>query len=208
MRLFIAVVVSILLCPSVSNAAECSFSENKTDPFSKDSFVKTKWQLLADWNDSSRNQGKGVDFSIDVQAETDGDRDFLVLKMKLKDGSLYAPNSTNMRNAVTVRQGDLLKITLMDKSVVELPAEKTVWAPTRAKSEGNHYIYRASFDVRYLLDSDAAAALIRQNTRVIHMIATQSGHEFFDDRAPLEFDVKDKNQREIKRAVRCLSQIT
>jgi len=195
-----------MLCMSAGNAFECEFTQNETDPFSKDSFVKTKWQLLSQWNDSKLNQRKEVEFSIDVHAETEGTQNFLVLKMKMKDGSMYKPGPEDMRNAVTVRQGDLLRITLLDESIVELPAENTAWAPARMKPKDNAYIYRATLDVRYLIDAESGRALIRQNAKFLHLDAMQNGHEFIDDRAPLDFDIKGKNRREIKRAVRCLKQ--
>ena len=111
-----------------------------------------------------------------------------------------------MRNAVTVRQGDLLRITLVDESVVELPAEKTVWAPTRLKQKGNQYFYRATLESRYLISAESAQDLVRQNAKYLFLESTRNGYEFMDRDKQFDFKIKDKMRRTIKRAVRCLKQ--
>jgi hypothetical protein len=189
---------------SASNAAECSFYENKSDPFSKDAFVKTEWKLLTKWSHSSFNQKKGFDFEIYVRAVTEGQLDYLALKMELKDSTIFQPGPNDMRNAVTVREGDLVRITLVDESVVELPAEKTVWAPTRLKRKDDKYIYRATLESRYLVSAKSAQALIRQDAKRLFMESVRNGSELIPRDEELDFKIKDKMQREIKRGIRCL----
>ncbi len=207
-RLFASFATSILTlaCASAGDAAECRFYEIKNDPFSQDVFVKTEWELLTNRSHSSFNQSKGVEFEVHVRAVTDGQQDYLVLKLELMDITVFKPTANDMRNAVTVRQGDLLRITLVDESVVELPAEKTVWAPTRLKQKGNQYVYRATLESRYLISAESAQDLVRQNAKYLFLESTRNGYEFMDRDKQFDFKIKDKMRRTIKRAVRCLKQ--
>jgi hypothetical protein len=189
---------------SAGAAADCRFTARETDPFTKEVYVVTDWELFTKWSHNSFNQKKGVDFEIFVRAVTANQQDYVVLRMELKDRTILTPGPGDARNAITVREGDVLRLTLEDDSVVELPAHKTVWAAPELKRKDNHYIYKLSLDVSYLLDAEATQALVRQNAKLMHMAAVQNGREFFNDRAPLDFKIKKDMRREVKRAVRCL----
>ncbi len=187
--------ISILVAQP-ADAADCKYSKDKVDPFTKVHTRETKWkQVTSTWMANQRE--------IDgfVAADSIGDKSRLWIKLDYTTRTKTDPSEYELEDTIVVLEGAPLYVLMADESVVKLLAEKEVRknsydiAPNEQQFETSEYRVRAVATIHYVLDAAAMEALSNQSATNLRITA--------DDR---NFDIEfnKKSFDDIKDTILCI----
>jgi len=198
MKIFTTLILAFVsvLMAQPADAADCKYSKDKVDPFTKVYTRETKWkQLTSSWMANQRE--------IDgwVAADSIGDQSRLWIKLDHTTKTKIDPSEYELEDAIVVLEGAPLYILMADESVVKLLAEKEVRknaydiAPEDNEFETSKYTVRAAATIKYLLDAAAIEALGSQSASNLRITA-----------ADRNFDIKfnKKSIDDIKNTILCI----
>jgi hypothetical protein len=199
--LFVAAIFYVIVAAPLAHAEECRYEDNRTDDFTGEKILTTKWKLFHSATNVSRfAAAAGV---------TEGDSDFLAIKRVRKEILAYDLYGDELRNRFVVPKDARLLILLADDTVVELAAHKEVTGVSRSSSANSQltedselkirYRIETIAVVRYPLDDDSYAALTSQPATHVRLSAIDGDHDFKVDK---------KLTDEIQKALLCLKQET
>lgn len=141
----------LILFATVSNAAECKFKTDETDPFTSQRDILTKWKAFR----PTGNQA--VSYGWMAGRVTDG-KTFLALRIGIVGQYVKSP--------LIVPEGATLLILMADDSILELSAYQETWVKDR------------NVVILYELNDEMLGALTAQGTTDIRLSTNQSDYDF------------------------------
>ena len=201
--LTIAAVISAVACPASARAEECKYMRDGIDPFSNEKRVTTKWSPLTGWLSDVINQSLNKNSEISVLAIVRGEQKLLAMQLKLSDTTKYEPTHSEIRYAFEIPNGARLQITMADRSVVDLYAEKSVLGDTHANYEDGIFVIKTTITAKYPLDTGAAATLSSQNAVSVQLAVSSRKYAFTENYGLFKTNIHEKSRGNIRQVLDC-----
>ena len=199
--IIVVAIFLITVAAPVAHAEKCRYEDNRTDDFTGEKILATKWKLF--------HSAISVNSFAEAAGITEGDSNFLAIRTEKEEILAYDLYGDELRNRFVVPADARLLILLADDTVVELAAHKEVTGVSRSSSANSQltetseleirYKIRTTAVIRYPLDADSYAALTSQPATHVRMSANDGDHDF---------KVHKKLTDEIQKALLCLKQET
>ena len=201
----IATTIAFLVIGSVADAASCKFKVNETDLFTKQRLVATEFYSMTSAMSSAFKILVADRTSVSVAAMSEGDQNFIAIKLKFNDGVYNEPSNEDMRDALLVEKGSQLVIILEDESQIVLEARKTVRGVTRFGDVGGNPVVESNVVVHYPVGDEDIEALLEQNAGFVIVSATAGRFAFLDSNSQANFKMNRKGRDRFTEALTCLS---
>jgi len=201
----IATIIAFLVISSAADAASCKYKVNETDLFTKQKLVTTEWYSMTSAMSSAFKILVSDRTSVSVAALSEGEQNFIAVKLKLNDGAYNKPSNEDMRDALLVEEGSPLIIILADESQIVLDARKTVRGTTRYGHSGGNPVVESNIVVHYPIEDDDIDALLEQDAGFVIVSATAGRFAFLDSNSQINFKMNRKGRDRFTEALTCLS---
>ncbi len=196
---FAVAAISMIVAVPVAHAETCKYGENQFDDFTGEKQLSTKWRRVAgSWARSAEAEGV-----------TDGDQDYLAIKLESAETLGYEPYDDELRSRFVVPAGASLLILMADDTIVELAAHQEVTGksrsdPANTRDSGNsplkiRYRVQTKTIIWYPLNDSTFEALTSQAATHFRLSANGGDHDF---------ELHAKLTDEIQKALLCLKQDT
>ena len=192
---FLFVMMCFIMSPA-AHAAKCSFNEDTNDFFSGSPTLRTKWNRNI--AEGSGNAPEAL--SLISAVEESGNRR-LEIRVEQRQRFRFKPTQKELDEALHVPAGAMVEITMVDGSVVELPALTTIvgqtdiWYPY--EQDNSDYIVSIDAIIPYALDDTTMDALSSQ--KAMDISVHTSGES-------LQVSMPKRGAKEIIDAIKCLRQ--
>jgi len=200
-----ATIIAFLVISSAADAASCKFKVNEVDLFTKQKLVATEWYSMTSAMSSAFKILVADRTSVSVAAMSEGDQNFIAIKLKFNDGVYNEPSNEDMRDALLVEKGSQLVIILEDESQIVLEARKTVRGVTRFGDVGGNPVVESNVVVHYPVGDEDIEALLEQNAGFVIVSATAGRFAFLDSNSQANFKMNRKGRDRFTEALTCLS---
>ena len=200
-----ATIIAFLVISSAADAASCKFKVNEVDLFTKQKLVATEWYSMTSAMSSAFKILVADRTSVSVAAMSEGDQNFIAIKLKFNDGVYNEPSNEDMRDALLVEKGSQLVIILEDESQIVLEARKTVRGVTRFGDVGGNPVVKSNVVVHYPVGDEDIEALLEQNAGFVIVSATAGRFAFLDSNSQANFKMNRKGRDRFTEALTCLS---
>ena len=183
---------ALTLCMSpigIMQAAECKYTENSVDKFTKATVVITKWEHLTHWMREVRREMTGF-----VSAGSYDGEKYLRIKIEYVRDRATADKKGEPENAISIPVGGELMIAMSDGAVLKLPSSQAVVGHNVYDDPHPGWLTTIAA-IDYALDDSTADALTAQGAKAVRVM-TDSGH----------YDVKihKGNVDDIKKSIECV----
>lgn len=208
--LLLATVAMSPISATASAAADCKFAVNEIDPFTREQMVTTEWVSLKSGLSEALGHAVGTLRNVSAAAIREGERDYLALKLKLSDTTMYRPSDEELQYAVSVPEGAGLWVMTADQVKVQLFADKAVMGKTKAKKDDTllaiegGYLVRSTVIIRYALDEAARESLVGQPAIAIRLNLRNKNFNFGYERGRIDFGIHKKSVNDIGDVIDCL----
>jgi hypothetical protein len=156
------ILTACLITPAVYSA-ECEFTKNEIDKFTKERRVETVWQKLRAKVGGRHDNDLIQVREVALRGVVSGEQRSILLWLKTSNTSVnFVPDPDLLRWAMLFNQASAFLITLADGSIVTLRGEATVTGNVSVKRDDPFVVTRSTTTVPFSVDAEQFEKLMAQ----------------------------------------------